>query len=100
MKITEDPLIKSFLDNELRNYDLSRQQHLISYLILDGVGNRRIGEIFGLTVESVKNSNTVIFKKIGVVSRSEMISKVYKNILRRVVTPPKIEKVILSKGRV
>jgi DNA-binding CsgD family transcriptional regulator len=58
-----------------QSYGLSRRECQVLELALRGCGNRDIAELLGISVATAKKHLTRIFDKVGVDSRSQLISR-------------------------
>lgn len=58
-----------------RRYHLSEREAQVVDLVLRGLGNRDIGTTLGITPGTTKKHLTSVFNKVGVDSRTQLISK-------------------------
>lgn len=58
---------------------LSKREREVLECLVQGLGNRAISEILGITLSTVRTHNCNIFKKLGVTNRCEAISFVLNN---------------------
>lgn len=75
---------KSDLDALMEKIDLTPKESEVCGLLLKGLSNRDLATALGVSEKTIKTHVTAIFRKAGVVSRSELFSKVFstQNLIR------------------
>lgn len=61
--------------SSLSRYDLTRREKEITVLVLQGLGNRAIAARLHITEQTVKDHLRVVYRKLGVATRANLLSK-------------------------
>lgn len=72
------PDIRQMMSEDEPTPDLSPRQRQILESIGRGLSNAQIGLQLGISAESVKTHVALLFRKIGVASRSEAIARAFR----------------------
>ncbi|MER2105762.1 MAG: LuxR C-terminal-related transcriptional regulator [Solibacillus sp.] len=66
------------LKNVIKTLHLTAREKEILYLILEGLNNQEVGEYLKISVHTVKNHVTNLFKKLNVSDRIQAMTKIYR----------------------
>lgn len=75
MLTTSEPTIRAKMEGGCRIHDLSAREAEVAYLVSGGLTNESIGAQLGISVRTVENHLRAIFAKVGVNSRTQLVSR-------------------------
>lgn len=75
MVTTSEPSIRATMDSRCRLHDLSAREADVARLVAAGLTNESIGAQLDISVRTVENHLRAIYGKIGVNSRTQLISR-------------------------
>jgi DNA-binding NarL/FixJ family response regulator len=75
--------VKRKLDQHLVSLRFTKRIRQIAYSVCCGLSNQEIANEYDITIKTTKNYVTLVYKKLKVKNRSQLICKVYHQIVTK-----------------
>jgi len=80
IKLMPENLNKGILDHFFANYNLTTREKELVFLLMEGKSNKEISEELFISLQTVKNYISKIYRKIGLNSRVQLVNFVRKHL--------------------
>lgn len=71
--MNKPPITKEEYLKAISGYNLTTREKELSYLKINGFSNKRIAEMYGISITTVKKHFTHIYEKVWVSGRAEFV---------------------------